>query len=101
MAIRPRIRDWFFVLSNTKTAPDGTEKKFEMRAGGRPAMICVMGLGLLGIEFLAMAVLNPPLPMWLNAVSLFVLLILFAVLCGWQIYLAERHEDNSQQPEED
>lgn len=96
MASRMRIRDWFFVLSNTTTAPDGTEKKFEIRAGGRPAMMTVIGLGLLSINFLVMTMPKEPLPWWLNAIAAFTTLFLFAGLAAWQIYLAERqHPDDS------
>lgn len=91
---------WFFTFSRTTHNAEGT-KTFEIRAGGRPAMVFVVGLGLLGIEFLSMTVFNPALPWWVNAISVFILLIAFSGLAAWQIYLTERRPGKLQQPEED
>ena len=94
-----RTGDWFFAFSRTTTDANGT-KTFEIRAGGRPAMVSVMGLGLFGFCFLMVSVLNPPLPWWVSAIGCFVFAILFTILAGWQIYLAERGSHRLSDPKQ-
>ena len=87
--MRVGTRDWFFTLSYTRTGNEDT-KTFEIRAGGRPAMATVVGLGLLAFYFMMITVLNPPVPWWISAIAGIVFAIIFAGLAGWMMWLAER-----------
>lgn len=79
-------RGWFFVTTRTTKADGSTTS--EIKAGGRPAMVLAVGLVLVLIYGFLMIFSDPPL--WLAGGGGAVTAVLFSILAGVQMYLAER-----------
>ena len=80
-------RGWFFVVSRT-TQPDGATRLI-IRGGGRPAMVLAIGFVFVAIYAVMMVFSDPPWQM--SSISAGVTALLFGVLAGLQMYLAERN----------